>query len=79
MQRLADMLGAEVDRPQVPESTALGAAWLAGMQAGIYPDMQGFSASWARERRFTPARTDEWRKAKYDGWKDAISRTLSKP
>jgi len=79
MQRLADMLGAEVDRPQVLESTALGAAWLAGMQAGIYPDMQGFSESWALEQRFTPERDDHWRTAKYDGWKDAISRTLSKP
>jgi len=79
MQRLADMLGAEVDRPQVLESTALGAAWLAGMQAGVYPDMQGFAARWALEQRFTPARDDAWRSAKYDGWKDAISRTLSKP
>jgi glycerol kinase len=77
MQRLADMLGAEVDRPQVLESTALGAAWLAGMQAGIYPDMQGFSKNWALEQRFTPAKDDSWRAAKYDGWKDAISRTLS--
>ncbi len=79
MQRLADMLGAEVDRPQVLESTALGAAWVAGMQAGVYPDMQGFSESWALEQRFTPAQTDAWRDAKYTGWKDAISRTLSKP
>ena len=78
MQRLADMLGAEVDRPQVLESTALGAAWLAGMQAGVYPDMQGFSASWALEQRFTPERDDTWRAAKYDGWKDAVSRTLGK-
>ncbi len=77
MQRLADMLGAEVDRPEVLESTALGAAWLAGMQAGIYPDMQGFSERWALQKRFTPAQGDEWRAAKYDGWKDAISRTLS--
>ena len=79
MQRLADILGAEVDRPQVLESTALGAAWLAGMQAGIYPGMQGFAKSWALEQRFTPARNDDWRTAKYDGWKDAVSRTLSKP
>ena len=77
MQRLADMLGAEVDRPQVLESTALGAAWLAGMQAGIYPDMPGFSDRWALQQRFTPKQTEAWRAAKYDGWKDAISRTLS--
>ncbi len=79
MQRMADMLGAEVDRPQVLESTALGAAWLAGMQAGVYPDMQGFSESWSLERRFAPVQPNAWREAKYAGWKDAISRTLSKP
>ena len=79
MQALADMLGAEVDRPEVLESTALGAAWLAGMRAGVYPDMQGFSESWALQQRFKPTQPDSWRDAKYTGWKDAISRTLSKP
>ncbi len=79
MQALADMLGAEVDRPQVLESTALGAAWLAGMRAGIYPDMQGFAKGWALERRFGPTKPESWREGKYAGWKDAVSRTLSKP
>ena len=78
MQALADMLGAEVDRPTVLESTALGAAWLAGMQAGVYPDMQGFAENWALERRFSPHQPESWREAKYAGWKDAVSRTLSK-
>jgi len=77
MQALADMLGAEVDRPKVLESTALGAAWLAGMKAGVYPDSEGFSKSWALERRFTPEMDETRREAKYAGWKDAISRTLS--
>ena len=79
MQALADILGAEVDRPMVPESTALGAAWLAGMQAGVYPDMAGFAKNWALERRFSPAKSDAWRTSRYAGWKDAISRTLSHP
>lgn len=79
MQALANILGAEVDRPVVLESTALGVAWLAGMQAGVYPDKQGFSESWALERRFSPAQPDTWRDSKYAGWKDAVSRTLSKP
>ncbi len=78
MQMLADMLGAEVDRPKLRESTALGAAWLAGMQAGIYPDAAGFAKSWALERRFVPACTPVWRATKYAGWKDAVSRTLGK-
>lgn len=79
MQALSNMLGAEVDRPQVLESTALGAAWLAGMQAGVYPNMQGFSDCWALEQRFTPMQPESWRETKYAGWKDAVSRTLSKP
>jgi len=79
MQALSDVLGTEVDRPAMLESTALGAAWLAGLQAGIYPDAEGFSKSWALERRFTPAQSKEWRDNKYAGWQDAISRTLSKP
>jgi len=79
MQALADVLGADVDRPEVLESTAFGVAWLAGMRAGIYPDMQAFSESWALERRFTPSQPENWRAAKYAGWKDAVARTLSKP
>ena len=54
MQFLADILGAPVDRPAFLETTALGAAYLAGYQAGVCPDPQGFAKTWARERRFTP-------------------------
>ena len=78
MQFLADILGAEVDRPRVRETTALGAAWLAGMQAGLYPDQAGFAASWALERRFVPAMAAEMRDSRYAGWQDAVGRTLSK-
>src|SRR5690606_11873294 len=55
MQRLADLLDAPVDRPVVLETTALGAAWLAGMQAGVWPDEAGFAKAWRRERRFEAA------------------------
>ena len=79
MQFLADILGAPVDRPRVLETTALGAAWLAGMRAGIYPDQAGFAATWALDRNFAPAIDDATRSARYAGWKDAISRTLSRP
>ncbi len=78
MQALADVLGARVDRPEVLESTALGAAWLAGMQAGVYPDAEEFSKNWALERWFEPEKPTSWREAKYAGWKDAIERTLSR-
>ena len=78
MQRLSDMLGAPVDRPEVLETTALGAAWLAGMKAGVYPDAGAFAESWALERRFEPAMDESAREAAYAGWKDAVSRTLSR-
>ncbi len=78
MQFLADMLGAPVDRPQILETTALGAAWLAGMRAGFYPGPEGFAETWALERRFQPAMGEELRDARYAGWQDAIIRTLTK-
>ncbi len=73
MQRLADMLGAPVDRPRMVETTALGAAWLAGMRAGVYPDMEGFAAGWAAERRFAPGSDDAAREADYARWKRAVA------
>ena len=78
MQFLADILDAPVDRPKVQETTALGAAWLAGMQAGLYPDADGFAETWALERRFEPAMDEQVRKAKLAGWDDAVARTLSR-
>ena len=52
MQRLADILDAPVDRPTILETTALGAAWLAGSKAGVWPKTREFAKSWALERRF---------------------------
>ena len=76
MQCLADTLDAPVDRPQVLETTAVGAAYLAGMQVGVYPDMETFASGWALEKRFTPQLDEDQRTRKYDGWKDAVRRTL---
>jgi len=78
MQRLADLLNAAVDRPQVMETTALGAAWLAGMQTGFYPGPEKFAESWALDRRFAPAMGEAERQRKYTGWKDAVGRTLTR-
>ncbi|MFP4537617.1 MAG: glycerol kinase GlpK [Dichotomicrobium sp.] len=77
MQRLADILDAPVDRPVVLETTALGAAWLAGSKAGVWPGMQDFSKRWALERQFTPQMDEDEREAKLRGWRDAVRRTLS--
>ena len=77
MQRLADILDAPVDRPTILETTALGAAWLAGSRAGVWPAAKGFAKSWALDRRFTPEMTEAERKRKLRGWRDAVRRTLS--
>ncbi|MBE1295696.1 glycerol kinase GlpK [Phycobacter azelaicus] len=72
MQSLSDILGAPVDRPVMQETTVLGAAWLAGMTAGLYPDQQGFAETWARDRQFTPAMEEAQREAAYARWKRAV-------
>ncbi len=77
MQFLADILGAPVDRPKVLETTALGAAWLAGMKAGVYPDREGFAQMWSVERRFEPKMAESERDAKYALWKRAVSATMA--
>ena len=77
MQFLADMLGAPVDRPKILETTALGAAYLAGLTAGIYPLPAKFSASWSLDRRFVPRMGEPERTRKIAGWQDAVRRTLS--
>jgi glycerol kinase len=76
MQFLADIIDAPVDRPAVRETTALGAAWLAGMKAGLYPDREGFGREWALEQRFEPAMPSEVRDRKYAAWKRAVDATL---
>lgn len=77
MQRLADMLDAPVDRPTVLETTALGAAWLAGSRAGVWPTAKEFAKAWALDRRFKPEMEDAERARKLKGWRDAVRRTLS--
>ncbi|MFT7595774.1 MAG: glycerol kinase [Paracoccaceae bacterium] len=77
MQALADILGAPVDRPVMQETTALGAAWLAGMQAGIYPGTDGFSEIWALDRRFTPEMAQTDREAGYARWQRAVQAAMA--
>lgn len=77
LQFLADMLDAPVDRPKILETTALGAAWLAGSKAGVWPGMEEFAESWELDRRFEPKMPDEDRARKIEGWREAVRRTLT--
>jgi glycerol kinase len=77
MQFLADILAAPVDRPAIKETTALGAAYMAGYAAGLCPELGGFAALWKCERHFEPRMDHATRERKWNGWRDAIGRTLS--
>jgi glycerol kinase len=77
MQFLADMLAAPVDRPAVLETTALGAAYLAGYATSVCPEPAAFARNWALQRRFTPAMAEPDRARRYALWQDAVRRTLS--
>ena len=79
MQRLSDILNVVIDRPHNLETTALGAAYLAGMHIGFYPSPEDFANTWKRQNRFVPDMSEELRQQKLSGWKDAIKRTLSTP
>ncbi len=76
MQAIADQLNAPVDRPVVTETTALGAAYLAGLSAGICADPAVFTERWAQEKRFEPRLDPEARERSYQGWQGAVRRTL---
>ena len=77
MQRLADLIDAEVDRPMITETTAMGAAYLAGFASGLYPEPKEFMKTWRLERRFSPHMDSGLRRTQINGWRDAVSRTLS--
>ena len=75
MQVLADMLDMPVDRPHSLETTARGAAYLAGLDAGLYPEPDAFAAGWQAERRFTPYGDAPDRARRLAGWRDAVRRS----
>jgi glycerol kinase len=77
MQRLADLLDAPVDRPVIQETTALGAAYLAGLSAGVYPEPARFADSWRLERRFKPNMSAATRTRKLKGWAAAVRGVLA--
>ncbi len=77
MQRLADLLDAPVDRPVIQETTALGAAYLAGLAAGVYPEPAKFADNWRLEHRFRPAMSAATRERKLKGWARAVRGVLA--
>jgi glycerol kinase len=77
-QFLADMLDLAVERPAVTETTALGAAYLAGLQVGLYPSTAAIAEAWACERRFEPRIEEAARQKLYAGWQDAVRRVGSR-
>jgi len=76
LQFQADILGTPVQRPVVCESTALGAAYLAGLAVGYWKDTSELAAHWALDREFKPAMNADQRDQRYGQWKEAVKRTL---
>jgi glycerol kinase len=76
MQFQADILDVPVERPVVAETTALGAAYLAGLAVGYWRDMDEVKRNWALDRRFEPGMDDATREKLYGGWKRAVQRAL---
>ncbi len=78
MQRLADIIDRPVERPHGEQATALGAAYLAGLEVGLYPSTDHIARQWRLAHTYDPALPADSRETLYDGWRDAIARTLSR-
>lgn len=79
MQFLADMVGVAVERPACLETTALGAGYLAGWDAGVFPEPEAFQRMWARQASFVPGMGEAARAGKYAGWQRAVGQALHEP
>ena len=77
MQMQADIMGIDITRPLITETTALGAAYAAGLATGVWPNTDELKKQWQQSRRWNPATTAESRATGYEGWKKAIERTLN--
>lgn len=78
-QGLADLVRIPVDRPEVTETTALGVAYLAGLQVGIYDSLEEISSQWRSERAFQPQMAQNESNLLYQGWQEAVSRVRTQP
>ena len=77
LQFQSDILNGEIIRPKVAETTALGAAYLAGLAVGFYKDIDEVQRNWMKDKEFTPQLNEEKRGKLYEGWKDCVSRIRS--
>lgn len=75
MQFQADILNTRIQRPVVAETTALGAAYLAGLEVGFWQDTGDVERNWALDRQFDPGQDEAWRESNYRGWQRAIERS----
>lgn len=78
VQFLADLLNADVERPRITETTALGAAYLAGLQAGVFTSLEQIQTLWSCEQHFTPHMAQAESDRRYSGWQDAVRRVTSR-
>ena len=74
-QKLADILNVEVHRPVITETTALGAAYMAGLQQGLFGSLDEIARKWQLDRDYKPSQSEAWRQKRYLGWQDAVART----
>jgi glycerol kinase len=77
MQFIADIVPATVERPSLVETTSWGAAYVAGLARGIYPEPAALTEEWQPERRFVPQMTDLEREERYSGWRRAVAGVLA--
>ena len=75
-QFLSDVVNVKVLRPKVQETTAAGAAFMAGLQIGVYKSLKDISKNWHLDRKFSPKMKNNFRNILIKGWSTAIKRTL---
>ena len=76
MQYQSDVLGVPVIRPKVAETTALGAAYAAGLAVGFWAEVEDLRANWAKDKEWTPSMDEAVREKEYKLWKKAVTRTF---
>ena len=77
LEKLADILNCEVHRPRVTETTAQGAAYVAGLQSGVFASLEQIKQKWQIDKAFKPTKDTNWRENQYLGWKHAIQKVIT--